>query len=58
MEYIRTSSKTEENINKAINIICEKILEEKDETLEKNFSFTLDSSIHSEKRKKYKCCQK
>ena len=38
-------------------MICEKILEEKDETLEKNFSFTLDSSIHSEKRKKYKCCQ-
>ena len=58
LEFIKTSSKTGENINKAINMICEKILEEKDETLEKNFSFTLDSSIHSEKRKKYKCCQK
>ena len=56
LKYIETSSKTGENINKAIIMICEKILEKKDETLELNFSFSLDSSKLQKKRKKYKCC--
>ena len=56
LNYLETSSKTGENINKAIIMICEKILEKKDETLELNFSFSLDSSVLQKKRKKSKCC--
>ena len=56
LKYIETSSKTGENINKAVFMLCEKILEKKDETLELNFSFSIDSSVLQKKRKKLKCC--
>ena len=53
LEYIETSSKTGENIHKAINIICGKILD--NTNIGKDFSFTLDQSSFSKNNKK-KCC--
>ena len=56
IKYIETSSKTGENIKKAINIICKEISErENDENCGRYFSFSLDSIKHSNKRKK-NCC--
>ena len=52
VEYIETSSKTGENILKAITLISEQILESNEFANE--FSFTLDSSSIYNKKKK--CC--
>jgi len=58
LEYIQTSSKTGDNIKKAINMICKQISEKtEDETsFNRHFSFSLDSSQHIKKRKKFLCC--
>ena len=58
LEYIQTSSKTGDNIKKAINMICKQISEKtEDETsFNRAFSFSLDSSQHIKKRKKFLCC--
>ena len=53
IEYIETSSKTGENINKAITFICEKIMD--DSSFEKDVSFALDTSSVLRKNKR-KCC--
>ena len=53
LEYIETSSKTGENITKAISLLCEKVLE--DSEFDNDCSFTLDSSSVKVK-KKHKCC--
>ena len=53
IEYIETSSKTGENIQRAINSICQKILDNTE--LERDFSFTLEQTIL---KKKSKCCEK
>ena len=53
IEYIETSSKTGENINKAITMICEKIMD--DSSFEKDVSFALDTSSVLRK-KRHKCC--
>ena len=41
LDYIETSSKTGDNIQKAITMICEKILDNNETT--NDFSFTLDA---------------
>ena len=51
LNYIETSSKTGDNINKSISIICKLILEKKD----LSNSFSINYSDHSKKRKKL-CC--
>ena len=51
LQYIETSSKTGNNINKSISIICKLILENK----ESSNSFSINYSDHSKKRKKV-CC--
>ena len=53
IEYIETSSKTGENINKAIILICETIMD--DSSFEKDVSFALDTSSVL-RRHKHKCC--
>ena len=53
IEYIETSSKTGDNINKAITLICEKIMD--DSSFEKDVSFSLDTSSILRKNK-HKCC--
>jgi len=53
VEYIETSSKTGENVQKAISQLCEKVLENNEMGAE--FSFTLDASSFS-KNNKRKCC--
>ena len=52
LEYIECSSKTGDNIEKAISLIAEKVLESSE--LVNDFSFTLDAS--KEFNKKKKCC--
>ncbi len=52
INYIETSSKTGENIRKAINMICSEIMEKN--IVKRNFSFSLDSSKIIERKKK--CC--
>ena len=52
INYIETSSKTGENIRKAINMICSEIMEKN--IVKRNFSFSLDSSKIIERIKK--CC--
>ena len=52
IEYLETSCKTGENINKAITLICEEIM--KDNSFEKDVSFSLDTS--SLRKQKHKCC--
>ena len=52
IEYLETSCKTGENINKAITLICEEIM--KDSSFEKDVSFSLDTS--SLRKQKHKCC--
>ena len=52
IEYLETSCKTGENINKAITLICEEII--KDSSFEKDVSFSLDTS--SLRKQKHKCC--
>ena len=51
IKYIETSSKTGDNINKSISILCKLILESK----ESSNSFSINYSDHSKKRKKV-CC--
>ena len=53
LEYIETSSKTGENINKALSLIIEKIYRRADSN--SNFSFTLDDGTVKKKSKKM-CC--
>ena len=53
LEYIETSSKTGENINKALSKIIEKIYQRADSN--SNFSFTLDDGTVKKKSKKM-CC--
>ena len=53
IEYIETSSKTGENIDKAITLITKKILEKLDYSSE--FSFTLDSGT-VKRKSKHSCC--
>ena len=53
LEYIETSSKTGENINKALSLIIEKIYQRADSN--SNFSFTLDDGTVKKKSKKM-CC--
>ena len=55
IEYIETSCKTGENVQKAVKTICEKILENND--LSSDISFTLSSSSLLPPKKK-KCCLK
>ena len=53
VEYIETSSKTGENVQKASSQLCEKVLENNEMGAE--FSFTLDASSFA-KNNKRKCC--
>ena len=53
IEYIETSSKTGDNIQNSINLICQKILENTE--FDKDFSFTLEQTFVN---KKTKCCEK
>ena len=53
LEYIETSSKSGENINKALSLIIEKIYQRADSN--SNFSFTLDDGTVKKKSKKM-CC--
>ncbi len=54
-DYIETSSKSGENIAKAINLLAEKVLESSE--LGNECSFTLDNSLGVESnKKKHKCC--
>ena len=55
IEYIETSCKTGENVQKAVKTICEKILENND--LSSDMSFTLSSSSLLPPKNK-KCCLK
>ena len=54
IDYLETSSKTGDNIQKAISLLCEKVLENTEFT--NDFSFTLDATAISQKNKS-KCCQ-
>ena len=53
LEYIETSSKTGDNVQKAITMLCEKVLDNTEIT--NDFSFTLDATRMSQKDKS-KCC--
>ena len=53
IEYIETSSKTGENINKAIHLITKKVLQKLGHN--RNLSFSLDSSS-SKKKLNHGCC--
>ena len=53
VDYLETSSKTGDNIQKAIQILCEKVLDNTD--FDADHSFTLEQSSFS-KEKKRKCC--
>ena len=43
LEYMETSSKTGENIHKAVKLLCQKVLQNTE--LERDFSFTLEQSM-------------
>ena len=54
-DYIETSSKSGENIAKAINLLAEKVLETSE--LGNECSFTLDNGLDVDNnKKKHKCC--
>ncbi len=53
IDYIETSSKTGENIDKTIKMITEKVIQKADSV--SNFSFALDSGSFN-KRKFHSCC--
>ena len=53
IDYIETSCKTGENIQKSISLLCEKVLENTEFT--NDFSFFLDATSFS-KKSKHKCC--
>ena len=58
LEYIQTSSKTGDNIKKAINIICRLVAEkiEEETSFNRHFSFSLDSEQYNKKKTKILCC--
>ena len=53
IDYIETSSKTGENIDKTIKMITEKVIQKADSV--SNLSFALDSGSFN-KRKFHSCC--
>ena len=53
IKYIETSSKTGENIQQAISLLCEKIIDSSE--ISGEYSFTLDTASLSKKNKR-KCC--
>ncbi len=55
IEYIETSSKTGENVKKAVTMICENILENKE--LNDSSSFVLDNSSFLTDKRKKRCCK-
>ena len=55
IEYIETSSKTGENVKKAVTMICESILENKE--MNDSSSFVLDNSSYLMDKRKKKCCK-
>ena len=55
IEYIETSSKTGENVKKAVTMICENILENKE--LNDSSSFMLDNSSFLTDKRKKRCCK-
>ena len=55
IEYIECSSKTGENVLKAVSLLCEKILDINDVVADG--SFMLDASLISTPVKKKKCCK-
>ena len=57
LEFIETSSKTGDNVKKAIKMICKQIGEKEDESFNRHFSFSLDSIKASKKSKILSCCK-
>ena len=55
IDYIETSSKTGENVKKAVTMICESILENKE--MNDSSSFVLDNSSYLMDKRKKKCCK-
>ena len=55
IDYIETSSKTGENVKKAVTMICENILENKE--LNDSSSFMLDNSSFLTDKRKKRCCK-
>ena len=55
IEYIETSSKTGENVKKAVTMICESILENKE--MNDSSSFVLDNSSFLTDKRKKRCCK-
>ena len=55
IDYIETSSKTGENVKKAVTMICENILENKE--MNDTSSFVLDNSSYLMDKRKKKCCK-
>ena len=54
VEFIETSSKTGENVEKTLYILTEKVLQKIENS--SDFSFTLDSGTIKKKRNKHSCC--
>jgi small GTP-binding protein len=54
VEFIETSSKTGENVEKTLYMITEKVLQKIENS--SDFSFTLDSGTIKKKRNKHSCC--
>ena len=55
IDYIETSSKTGENVKKAVTMICESILENKE--MNDSSSFVLDNSSYLMDKRKKRCCK-
>ncbi len=55
IDYIETSSKTGENVKKAVTMICENILENKE--INDSSSFMLDNSSFLMDKRKKRCCK-
>ena len=55
IDYIETSSKTGENVKKAVTMICENILENKE--MNDSSSFMLDNSSFLMDKKRRRCCK-
>ena len=54
VEFIETSSKTGENVEKTLYMLTEKVLQKIEYS--SDFSFTLDSGTIKKKRNKHSCC--
>ena len=54
VEFIETSSKTGENVEKTLYMLTEKVLQKIENS--SDFSFTLDSGTIKKKRNKHSCC--